>query len=77
MADIEQYLNKIICYLIRTYTNEGDIVLDNCIGSGTTAVACIKTGRKFIGVELSEEYCEIAERRIADELSQPELVIAT
>jgi len=64
-------------YLIRTYTNAGDIVLDNCIGSGTTAVACIKTGRKYIGIELSEEYCEIAEKRIAAELSQPELVIAT
>ena len=42
-------------YLIKTYTNEGDLVLDNCIGSGTTAVACIKTNRRFIGMELSPE----------------------
>lgn len=41
-------------YLIRTYTNEGDVVLDNCIGSGTTAVACINTGRNFIGFEIDE-----------------------
>jgi site-specific DNA-methyltransferase (adenine-specific) len=51
-------------YLIKTYTNEGDLVLDNCIGSGTTAVACIKTNRNFIGIELSEEYCKIANDRI-------------
>ena len=57
-------------YLIKTYTNEGDLVLDNCIGSGTTAVACIKTNRKFIGIELSPEYCKIANERIQKELSQ-------
>ncbi len=51
-------------YLIKTYTNEGDLVLDNCIGSGTTAVACVNTKRNFIGIELSEEYCKIAEARI-------------
>lgn len=43
-------------YLIRTYTNEGDIVLDNCMGSGTTAIACINTNRKYIGFEMNEEY---------------------
>lgn len=53
-------------YLIRTYSNEGDIVLDNCIGSGTTAVAAINTGRYFIGIEQESEYVEIARRR-ADE----------
>lgn len=42
-------------YLIKTYTNEGDLVLDNCIGSGTTAIACINTNRNFIGIELQEE----------------------
>ena len=51
-------------YLIRTYTDEGDIVLDNCMGSGTTAIACVNTNRKYIGFELSEEYCKIAEERI-------------
>ena len=51
-------------YLIRTYTNEGETVLDNCIGSGTTAIACINTNRNYIGFELSEEYCKIAEERI-------------
>ena len=51
-------------YLIKTYTNEGETVLDNCIGSGTTAVACINTNRNYIGFELSEEYCKIAEERI-------------
>lgn len=52
-------------YLIRTYTNEGDLVLDNCIGSGTTAVACINTKRNFIGIELEEKYYKIALERIA------------
>jgi site-specific DNA-methyltransferase (adenine-specific) len=51
-------------YLIRTYTNEGDTVLDNCIGSGTTAIACINTGRNYIGIEKEERYCRIAEERI-------------
>lgn len=56
-------------YLVRTYTNEGETVLDNCIGSGTTAVACINTGRNFIGFELDENYWEIANKRIEDTLS--------
>lgn len=51
-------------YLIRTYTNEGDTVLDNCCGSGTTGVACQNTGRNFIQFELSQEYCEIARGRL-------------
>jgi site-specific DNA-methyltransferase (adenine-specific) len=51
-------------YLIRTYTNEGDTVLDSCIGSGTTAIACINTGRNYIGIEKEEKYCRIAEERI-------------
>lgn len=51
-------------YLIRTYTSEGDVVLDNCMGSGTTGVACMSTGRKFIGMERDPEYFAIAERRI-------------
>ncbi|WP_328591997.1 DNA-methyltransferase [Robertmurraya siralis] len=51
-------------YLIETYTNENDIVLDNCMGSGTTAVACINTHRNFIGFELDKEYHRLAEDRI-------------
>jgi len=51
-------------YLIKTYTNEDDLVLDNCIGSGTTAEACIRTQRKFIGIELDEEYYKVAVERL-------------
>lgn len=51
-------------YLIRTYTNEGMTVLDNCMGSGTTGVACINTSRNFIGIEMDEKYFEIAQKRI-------------
>lgn len=51
-------------YLIRTYTNEGDTVLDNCMGSGTTGVACANTGRRFIGIERDENYFEIARQRV-------------
>ena len=51
-------------YLIKTYTNVGDLVLDSCIGSGTTAVACIKNNRNFIGFEISKEYFEIANKRL-------------
>lgn len=51
-------------YLIKTYTNEGETVLDNCIGSGTTAIASINTGRFFIGFELDKGYYDIAIKRI-------------
>lgn len=51
-------------YLIRTYTNEGETVLDNCMGSGTTGVACVNTNRNFIGIERDPDYFAIAERRI-------------
>lgn len=53
-------------YLIKLYSNEGDTVLDNCMGSGTTGVAAKSIGRKFIGIEKEEAYFEIAERRIAE-----------
>lgn len=56
-------------YLIRTYTNEGDVVLDNCIGSGTTALAAIKSKRNFIGIENSEEYLNISRTRIEELLN--------
>lgn len=54
-------------YLIRTYTNEGETVLDNCMGSGTTGIACLRTKRKFIGIEKEEKYFLIAEDRIRKE----------
>ena len=51
-------------YLIRTYTREGETVLDNCMGSGTTGVACANTGRNFIGIERDDKYFAIAQERI-------------
>ena len=51
-------------YLIKTYTNPGELVLDNCMGSGTTAIACINTGRNFIGFEMDKGYYDIACKRI-------------
>lgn len=51
-------------YLIRTYTNEFEIVLDNCMGSGTTGVAALNTNRRFVGIELDTTYCGIATERI-------------
>lgn len=53
-------------YMIKTYTNEGDTVLDNCMGSGTIGVACKKHSRKFIGIELDEKYFNIAKERISN-----------
>lgn len=53
-------------YLIKTYTNEGDTVLDNCMGSGSTGVACKNTNREFIGMELDEKYFNVACERIGD-----------
>ena len=57
-------------YLVLTYTNEGDTVLDNCMGSGTTAIACIKEHRHFIGFELNKEYFDKACKRIDNEQRQ-------
>lgn len=51
-------------YFIKTYTNEGELVLDNCIGSGTTAIACINTKRNYIGIEKEQKYFDIANERI-------------
>lgn len=53
-------------YLIKTYTNEGDTVLDNTMGSGSTGVACVNTNRRFIGIELEQNYFDIAEKRIEE-----------
>ena len=58
-------------YLIRTYTNEGEVVLDNCMGSGTTGVACINTNRKFIGIEMNDNYFKMATDRINNIKNNP------
>ena len=55
---------ELLEWLIKTYTNEGDLVLDNTMGVGSTGVACVKTGRNFIGIELDEGYFQIAKERI-------------
>ena len=60
-------------WLIKTYTNEDMIVLDNCMGSGTTGVACMNTSRKFIGIELDDTYFAIAKNRIEESLHKPEI----
>jgi len=60
-------------YLIKTYTNEGETVLDFTMGSGTTGVACVNTGRDFIGIELDPEYFKIADERIEKQLQSPTL----
>jgi site-specific DNA-methyltransferase (adenine-specific) len=63
-------------YLIRTYTNEGEVVLDPTMGSGTTGVACVNTRRNFIGIERDPDYFAIAERRIAEAQNATPLLIA-
>lgn len=55
---------KLIEWLVKTYSNEGDVVLDNCMGSGTTAVACLNTNRNFIGFEITREYYDLSMKRI-------------
>lgn len=55
---------KLLEYLIKTYTKENDLVLDNCMGSGSTGVACVNTNRNFIGIELNEEYFNVCKERI-------------
>lgn len=58
---------ELIEWLVKTYSNEGDLILDNCMGSGTTAIACMRTGRNFIGFELNEDYYKIILKRIEEE----------
>ena len=55
-------------YFIKTYSNENDIILDNCMGSGSTGIACFNSNRKFVGVEIDKEYYEMAKARIDDSL---------
>ena len=61
---------ELIQWLIRSYSNEGDTILDNCMGSGTTAIACIKEHRHFIGFELNKDYYDMACERIKIEKQQ-------
>ena len=63
----------LIEYLIKTYSNEGDTILDNCMGSGTTAIACMNTKRNFIGFEKEKKYFDIAMQRITQMRQQPKL----
>lgn len=62
-------------YLVKTYTNEGEIVLDNCIGSGTTAIACINTNRHYIGFESGKNYYDLAVKRIGTHVQQMSMAI--
>ena len=57
---------ELLEYLIKTYSNKGDVVLDNCMGSGSTGIACMNTNRDFVGIELNETYFNIAQKRITD-----------
>ena len=60
---------QLLEYLIKTYTVEGETVLDNCMGSGSTGVACLNTKRNFIGIEKDDKYFEIAKKRIEEHLT--------
>lgn len=62
----------LIEYLIKTYSNEGETILDNCMGSGTTAIACINTKRNYIGFEIDKEYYDISMERLSEH--QPKLL---
>ena len=60
-------------YLIRTYSNEGDVVMDNCFGSCTTGIACLNTDRMFIGIERDPEYFRLGSERFSNTVAQKEL----
>ena len=60
---------ELVEYLVRVYTNEGDLVLDNCMGSGTTAIAALRCGRRYIGFETDGNYCDVANKRV-DEFNE-------
>jgi len=61
-------------YLIKTYTNEGDVVLDNTMGSGTTGVACVRNNRNFVGMESDKKYFDVCQKRITAELDKGHLL---
>lgn len=61
---------KLMEWLIKTYTNENELILDNCIGAGTTAIAAIRTNRQYIGIEIDENYYNITQKRIYEELNK-------
>lgn len=61
---------ELLEYLIKTYTNENMLVLDNCMGSGSTGIACLNTNRRFIGIELDENYYNIAKERIEKQYAE-------
>ena len=63
---------ELLEYLVRTYTDPGDLVLDNCMGSGSTAVAALRAGRRFVGFETDPGYFDIARRRVAEQLQAAE-----
>lgn len=63
----------LIEYLIKTYSNEGDLILDNTIGSGTSGVACVNTNRRFIGIELDDKYYYIACKRVEEAINNKQL----
>jgi site-specific DNA-methyltransferase (adenine-specific) len=62
-------------YLVRTYTDAGNVICDPFMGSGTTGVAAVKLGRKFTGIEIDPGYFDIACKRISDALKQPDMFI--
>lgn len=64
---------ELLRFLIRTYSNEGDLVLDNFAGSGSTCIAAIRENRKFIGMEMDKYFFEVADERIKNELREPKL----
>ena len=64
---------RLIREIIETITQPGDLILDPFMGSGTTGVACVRTGRRFIGIEIDPTYFAIAQRRIAEAQLQPRL----
>jgi len=68
---------ELLEYLVKTYSNESEIILDNTMGSGTTAIACLNTNRNFIGIELDEHYFAIAKKRVEEKRKEKENTIQT